>query len=180
MLGFKEKWKKSPQEAKDYVSLLQTSMEMRMSVAILRVQGGLTTSTDPYANSTIQESKYYTVTSIDNFNFSIGVPSSDHGESWNDKVSHQCVGWTKFLTDGRTPNNNSTKPTLLGKVFRTQSASTRDLMSPSNDETVHDETILKNMAQCRSKKIREGTIDVYWLYDTGGLTLLLPFIIGSR
>jgi len=53
-------------------------------------------------------------------------------------------------------------------------------MSPSNDETVHDETILKNMAQYRSKKIREGTIDVYWLYDTGGLTLLLPFIIGSR
>jgi solute carrier family 12 sodium/potassium/chloride transporter 2 len=31
-----------------------------------------------------------------------------------------------------------------------------------------------------SRKQKEGTIDVYWLYDTGGLTLLLPFIINSR
>lgn len=25
-----------------------------------------------------------------------------------------------------------------------------------------------------------GTIDVWWLYDDGGLTLLLPYIINSR
>ncbi len=81
MLGFKEKWKRGPQEAKDYVNLLQLSLEMRMSLAILRVQGGLTASSDPFANNMVQESKYYTVTSIDNFNFSIEGPSSDHGLS---------------------------------------------------------------------------------------------------
>ena len=33
---------------------------------------------------------------------------------------------------------------------------------------------------CRSKKKLEGTIDIYWLYDDGGLTLLLPYILSTR
>jgi solute carrier family 12 sodium/potassium/chloride transporter 2 len=50
-----------------------------------------------------------------------------------------------------------------------------------NTDTVFDETIMQNMSQFKSsRKQKEGTIDVYWLYDTGGLTLLLPFIINSR
>ena len=32
----------------------------------------------------------------------------------------------------------------------------------------------------RSKKKLVGTIDVYWLYDDGGLTLLLPYILSNR
>ena len=27
---------------------------------------------------------------------------------------------------------------------------------------------------------KEGTIDVYWLFDDGGLTLLLPHILSTR
>jgi hypothetical protein len=50
-----------------------------------------------------------------------------------------------------------------------------------NADTVNDEAIMQTLAQYKaSKKPKEGTIDVYWLYDTGGLTLLLPFIINSR
>lgn len=35
------------------------------------------------------------------------------------------------------------------------------------------------MSQFTSKK-KTGIIDVYWLYDDGGLTLLLPYIISTR
>lgn len=31
-----------------------------------------------------------------------------------------------------------------------------------------------------TKKQNKGTIDVYWLYDDGGLTVLLPYIISMR
>lgn len=34
--------------------------------------------------------------------------------------------------------------------------------------------------QVFQKKYKHGTIDVYWLYDDGGLTLLLPYIINTR
>ena len=38
MLGFKEKWRQSPQETRDYVSVILHALELRLSVALLRVQ----------------------------------------------------------------------------------------------------------------------------------------------
>lgn len=31
-----------------------------------------------------------------------------------------------------------------------------------------------------NRKQGKGTIDVWWLYDDGGLTILLPYIISTR
>lgn len=39
--------------------------------------------------------------------------------------------------------------------------------------------ILNNLTQFTQKR-KTGQIDVYWLYDDGGLTLLLPYIINMR
>ena len=39
--------------------------------------------------------------------------------------------------------------------------------------------ILANVTQFRNKQ-KKGTIDVWWLYDDGGLTLLLPYILTTR
>ena len=38
MIGFKEKWRQSPQETRDYVSIIQNALELRLSVGILRIQ----------------------------------------------------------------------------------------------------------------------------------------------
>ena len=76
------------------------------------------------------------------------------------------------------------KPNLREKIMRSQaSATTRDLLvnMTQNADTMYDEAIMQNLSQYKAaKKFKEGTIDVYWLYDTGGLTLLLPFILNSR
>merc|ERR1712198_352721 len=42
-----------------------------------------------------------------------------------------------------------------------------------------DNKTVDKIIQFRQKK-RTGTIDVWWLYDDGGLTLLLPHIITTR
>ena len=39
--------------------------------------------------------------------------------------------------------------------------------------------ILNKLTQFQRKQ-KKGTIDVWWLYDDGGLTLLLPYIISTR
>jgi hypothetical protein len=76
------------------------------------------------------------------------------------------------------------RPNLREKLLRSQASTmSRDMLMTitQNTDTVFDETIMQNMSQFKSsRKQKEGTIDVYWLYDTGGLTLLLPFIINSR
>ena len=41
-------------------------------------------------------------------------------------------------------------------------------------------SIFSAISQFRRKDGKEGYIDVYWLYDDGGLTLLLPHILTTR
>lgn len=48
----------------------------------------------------------------------------------------------------------------------------------ANGSTVPQET-LAAMNVFQSKKPK-GTIDVWWLYDDGGLTMLIPYIISMR
>ena len=40
-------------------------------------------------------------------------------------------------------------------------------------------TIVNSITQFQRKQ-NKGIIDVWWLYDDGGLTLLLPYIISTR
>ena len=42
-----------------------------------------------------------------------------------------------------------------------------------------EKKIVENITQFQAKK-RKGNIDVWWLYDDGGLTLLLPYILTTR
>lgn len=48
--------------------------------------------------------------------------------------------------------------------------------SPSGKQLPKE--ILDNMGTFKKKQ--RGTIDVWWLYDDGGLTMLLPYIISTR
>jgi len=40
-------------------------------------------------------------------------------------------------------------------------------------------TILNNLTQFQVKQ-RKSTIDIWWMYDDGGLTMLLPHIISNK
>lgn len=48
--------------------------------------------------------------------------------------------------------------------------------SPSGKDLPRE--VLEKMAYFKTKQ--KGTIDVWWLYDDGGLTMLLPYIISTR
>lgn len=50
-------------------------------------------------------------------------------------------------------------------------------ISPSGQEL--PKAVLDSISTFR-KKQNKGTIDVWWLYDDGGLTMLLPYIISTR
>ena len=64
----------------------------------------------------------------------------------------------------------------LSSVIASEQQFIREVPVEKNDEDV--KTVDK-IVQFRQKK-RTGTIDVWWLYDDGGLTLLLPHIIKTR
>ncbi len=49
--------------------------------------------------------------------------------------------------------------------------------SPVNTE---QQKMVAKVQQFRGKSSREGTLDLYWLYDDGGLSLLLPHLLRSK
>jgi hypothetical protein len=40
LIGFKENWRSSPKEAKEYYKVLTSGFDIRLSVGVLRVSGG--------------------------------------------------------------------------------------------------------------------------------------------
>ena len=64
-----------------------------------------------------------------------------------------------------------------GGVKRTRKVSTAVYRGAEGNPL--DNKTVDKIIQFRQKK-RTGTIDVWWLYDDGGLTLLLPHIIKTR
>ena len=49
-----------------------------------------------------------------------------------------------------------------------------------SNHSVFSDEMFEKARVFRSKKKVKGTIDIYWLYDDGGLTLLLPYILSTR
>lgn len=54
-----------------------------------------------------------------------------------------------------------------------------DINYATSGGTTVDKEVLDSMNFFHKKQLK-GTIDVWWIYDDGGLTMLLPYIISTR
>ena len=71
--------------------------------------------------------------------------------------------------------------TILEKIRHAQNNKSTKALYSSTGAVIEDPDIIAKMTQFRGKNPIQGeTIDIYWLYDDGGLTLLLPFILKMR
>ena len=77
--------------------------------------------------------------------------------------------------DGEGPSNSLATPEPQGRKTRKISTA----VYRGTDGNVLDIKTTDKIQQFQQKK-RTGTIDVWWLYDDGGLTLLIPHIIKTR
>ena len=91
-------------------------------------------------------------------------------------------GIAKSVLSLEKPDDNHScmkEPKFLEKILPT-SKTAKVLYSPTG-AVIEDPELIERMTQFRGKDpIKGETIDVYWLYDDGGLTLLLPFILKMR
>jgi solute carrier family 12 sodium/potassium/chloride transporter 2 len=120
LMGYRNE-KLSLNDLEDYVNVLITCFECKMSVGILRMKGGLDFSAHTWQVASEQT-------------------SVKRKEEKSGAFSASYIG----------ENTNSLS-----------------------------ETVVQRMQQFTVKK-RTGNIDVWWLYDDGGLTLLLPYILQTR
>lgn len=76
-----------------------------------------------------------------------------------------------------SPETSPSPSPVLARQYKSQGMLPDAISEPIHREIPKD--ILSNVNRFQ-KKQKKGTIDVWWLYDDGGLTMLIPYIISLR
>ncbi len=163
LVGFKTKWEADVEGTEDYVNTLTTVLESGYALMILRISGGMDAS-ELYHNKdmfkALMQGKKET---RDSGSESEGDDDDEENLAVEEKENDKPDQKNETNKDGGTV----AMPLFPIGFFRT----------PMNTE--HQKMVAK-VQQFRGKSSREGTLDLYWLYDDGGLSLLLPHLLRSK
>ncbi|KAJ8946616.1 hypothetical protein NQ318_007219 [Aromia moschata] len=170
MMGYKNDWITCDKhELLAYFNVLHAAFDHRVSVTILRVNNGL-----DYSKLTENEDQgnINSDTALST-NTSSGLRTSDsnnmmHADS-NLSLANVGLPENNSSINLATPKGNN-KVKKKNDQFQLRLA--LDL-SPDQQLSVENMTLFR-------RKQNKGNIDVWWLYDDGGLTMLLPYIISTR
>jgi len=192
MMGYKSNWKNcKSEELAEYFSVLHAAFNNRMSVAILRLPDGQDYS--KLADELETHAYYNTAFSLENSNQDLAKENQtgflrvdsnvDMAQMYRNSsnLSLPVVGSSySSLTDSPktlqryvvTEKSESASPfSILRHKKKGISEQMANVMPVGRE--------LSNLTYFRQKQ-PQGTIDVWWLYDDGGLTMLLPYIISNR
>ncbi|XP_046634296.1 bumetanide-sensitive sodium-(potassium)-chloride cotransporter-like [Daphnia pulicaria] len=164
LLGYKNDWQVCENHSLDhYFAAIHTGFDLQVAVAILRTPEGLDCTSlftdledrdyilNTLGSSLIRSSSTTSTTSMDS------VPESPAAEH----------------DDSRSPAERQDR--------RTRKRSSKFDQPVLTDR--HGKELPTHIVSCITafrRKQRRSCIDVWWLYDDGGLTLLLPHIINTR
>jgi len=142
MMGFKANWKQDLAGLNEYIEIMYTAFDLRLSFAILRCKEGL--------------------------DFSSHIASEQ-----------QIIREVPVEKGEDSEGEEDTKNTLAPEPAKPRTRKVSTAVYRGTDGNRLDNNVIASIQQFQAKK-RTGTIDVWWLYDDGGLTLLLPHIIKTR
>ena len=171
LIGFKNDWKDDLEECEDYYKALQSAFDLHLSVGILRISGGLDISelagnTEKLFSLTRQRK----LSEMSDVSFDESVEKPTMTITKEKKEPTAAAGHQKLAAQG----------SILDKFKKKNLAACMSMPLTDRDGNPVDEGLIERMTQFRNNTNKEGTIDVYWLYDDGGLTLLLPHILHTR
>ncbi|CAG7828067.1 unnamed protein product [Allacma fusca] len=171
MLGYKNNWKSaSGEDVKEYINVVQDAFNLHFAVSILRVPGGLDYShiLQGEGNMTaeqIAELTQQTTHATSKFPMMSQISQDSEDISSDEASTHSSIPTIEVTAEddkGNGKNKPSNQATIIGK---------------SDESVPHD--VLTRVDQFTQKQ-QKGTIDVWWLYDDGGLTILLPYLLTMR
>ncbi|XP_009474611.1 PREDICTED: solute carrier family 12 member 2 [Nipponia nippon] len=167
VVGFKKNWRQSDmRDVETYINLFHDAFDVQYGVVVIRLKEGLDIShlqgqeellssqeKSPCTKDVIIKVDYSKKAETDT---SIAfAPSSSERTSTLHKEEDE---------DGKTP----TQPLLK-----------KDLKSRSSPLNLADQRLLDASTQFQ-KKQGKSNIDVWWLFDDGGLTLLIPYLLTTK
>jgi solute carrier family 12 sodium/potassium/chloride transporter 2 len=163
MIGFKNNWRTNLREAKEYYKVIQSAFDIHLAVGVLRISGGLDISM--FCQSPI-------------FDLDQSVSSVNSGLSDLRRLASMSIASQTeplWMIDEK-PKRESSMFGCIGK----RSEKVEEVLVDSSGREISDRHYVDKMTVFRGDDEIEGFVDVYWLYDDGGLTLLLPHILTTR
>ncbi|CAG0902473.1 unnamed protein product [Darwinula stevensoni] len=155
LLGYKANWDEGdPLAALQYFNVLHDAFDNCMAVGILRLQGGLDFS--DYVEEVADCSEKPEILS--------GCFDASLGES---------EAWSTSTEDREQHKKSAKKSRKSGKIsYSVMYRGIGGFSLPRN--------ILDGLTHFRQPVKKGERIDVWWLYDDGGLTILIPYILTRR
>ncbi|KAK6643926.1 hypothetical protein RUM43_000191 [Polyplax serrata] len=201
LMGYKSDWQTCKRdELLMYFNVLHKAFDMYMAVSILRLKDGLdyssylseeeeftnghahpvganttTMNTRQHSQEFIPRNESFIQMSAASSTSDLTAPSTPNlnknrkrvSESPNTEAQDPDTTVVDVTTDKKSHKKEKSKRESRSDLFR----------GPDGAELPKD--VLNNLTLFQRKQ-KKGTIDVWWLYDDGGLTLLLPYIISTR
>ncbi|KAH0951482.1 hypothetical protein HN011_002827 [Eciton burchellii] len=156
LMGYKQDWATCPRENLNmYFNVMHKALDMHIAVALLRLQEGLDCNT---IAGDVEDQKKLAPTSIPG-NQSFSQLSQASSTSDISIPGSPAPRRSKIINEYPNPSSEEQRETRQNIVPITN---------------------ILNVVTKFQRKHKKGTIDVWWLYDDGGLTLLLPYIISTR
>ncbi|XP_052099973.1 solute carrier family 12 member 3-like [Mytilus californianus] len=176
MLGYKTEWQNAdPMETEEYVNIIEDGLDLKYGVGILRVKDGFDIMRVPDDSYTLDFSD-----SEEEEESSDDEEENKHDKKKRTVVStiNESVSNGNSLTKQRTINSNRLKSVPEG--FENLGFDNENTNSTEkSNRPVLTSSVSKDSVKTFRNKL-QGTIDVWWLYDDGGLTLLIPYILSKR
>ncbi|XP_030104748.1 solute carrier family 12 member 1 isoform X3 [Mus musculus] len=156
VIGYKKNWRKAPlSELENYVGIIHDAFDFEIGVVIVRISQG--------------------------FDISPVLQVQDELE----KLEQERLALEAAIKDNECEEGKGGIRGLFkkaGKLNITKPAPKKD-GNISSIQSMHvgefNQKLVEASAQFK-KKQGKGTIDVWWLFDDGGLTLLIPYILTLR
>jgi len=183
LMGFKSDWTTNLSELQEYFNVIHASFDHSLGIGILRVRGGLDFSEHVTSEETVgadlEDELERRRESVD-----LLEGKGDADVTKNSEQSSKDGEAETEAKEGVEVRKNSSSfakleaLTMPKKRLRTRTVSRATY--DGKDGNPLDKNIMDNITQFQHGTKKKGFIDVWWMYDDGGLTLLLPYILSTR
>ncbi|KAK7083972.1 hypothetical protein SK128_027921, partial [Halocaridina rubra] len=170
LMGYKTTWQSCPsEELNSYFRTIHYAFDMHYAVGVLRLDGGLDYSTIVEA---LHKEEINIEPTISRCNTD---PEIAEGPTTSQTI--QAISYNQSSV-GTTPNTSPCDTKAAGMGFKLGKKKKGEEYHSIEGDPVAPQVIDAMLRFTRKQP--KGTIDVWWLYDDGGLTLLIPYILTTR
>ncbi|XP_039615427.1 solute carrier family 12 member 2 isoform X1 [Polypterus senegalus] len=173
VVGFKTNWRDvEMKEVDSYVNMIHDAFDFQYGVVVIRMKEGLDIS-HIQGQEELLSSHEKTSAPKD---IILNVDHGKESDADSSKVSSKATSEHNSPAAHKDEEDDGKAPT---QPLLKQGRHPMLAKSPATPLNVADQKLLEASRQFQ-KKQGKGTIDVWWLFDDGGLTLLIPYLLTNK